>query len=35
MTYTANVALCSEIRKKYTAQGEHHIEYLNVKPSGT
>jgi len=35
MTYTAKVAVCSEIRTKHSTQGEHHIEILNVKPGGT
>jgi len=35
MTYKAKVALCSEIRTKHSTQGEHHVEFLNVKPVGT
>jgi len=35
MTYTAKVAVCSEIRTKHSAQSEHHVEILNVKPGGT
>jgi hypothetical protein len=35
MTYKAEVAVCSEIRKKHSTQSEHHVEYLNVKPGGT
>jgi hypothetical protein len=35
MTYTAKAAVCSEIRKKHSTQSEHHLEYLNFKPSGT
>jgi hypothetical protein len=33
--YKAKVAVCSEIRKKHSAQIEHHVEILNVKPGGT
>jgi hypothetical protein len=32
MTYTAKVAVCSEIRTKYSMQNEHHVEILNIKP---
>ena len=35
MTYKAKVALCSEIRTKHSTQGEHHVEFLNVKPVDT
>ena len=35
MTYTAKVAVCSEIRTKHSEQSEHHVEFLNVKPGGT
>ena len=35
MVYTAEVAACSEIRTKHSAQSEHHVEFLNVKPDGT
>jgi hypothetical protein len=35
MPYTAKVAVCSEICAKHSTQGEHHVEFLNVKPSGT
>jgi hypothetical protein len=35
MTYTAKVAVCSEVRKKHSAQSEDHVEFLNVKPGGT
>jgi len=31
MRYKAKVAFCSEIRTKHSAQGEHHVEFLNVK----
>jgi hypothetical protein len=33
--YTAQVAVCLEIRKKHSTQSEHHVEILNVKPDGT
>jgi hypothetical protein len=35
MMYTAKVVVCSEIRTKHSAQSEHHVEFLNVKPGGT
>ena len=35
MTYTANTAGYTEIRTKHSTQGEHHVEFLNVKPGGT
>jgi hypothetical protein len=28
MTYTAKVAVCSEIRTKHSTQSEHHVEFL-------
>jgi len=34
-TYTAKVAVYSEIRTKHSAQSEHHVEFLYVKPGGT
>jgi len=34
MTYKAKVALCSEIRTKHPTQGEHHVEFFNIKPGG-
>jgi hypothetical protein len=27
MTYTAKIAVCSEIRTKHSTQSEHHIEF--------
>ena len=30
MTYTAKVAVCSEIRTEHSMQSEHHVEFLNV-----
>jgi len=35
MMYKAKVAICSEIRTKYSMQSEHHVEFLNVKPDVT
>jgi len=35
MTYKAKAAVCSEIRTKHSTQGEHPVQLLNVKPSGT
>jgi len=35
MSYTAKVAVCSEIRTKHLTQSEHHVEFLNVKPGRT
>jgi len=35
MMYTANVAVCFEIRKKHSSQSEHHVEFVDVKPGGT
>ena len=35
MLSKAKVAVCSDIRTKHTMQGEHHVEFLNVKPCGT
>ena len=32
MKYKAKVAVCSETRTKHSAQSEHHVEFLNVKP---
>ena len=35
MIYEAKVAVCSDIRTKHTTQGEHRVEFMNVKPGGT
>jgi hypothetical protein len=35
MMYTANVAVSSEIRTKYSKQSEHRVEFLNIEPGGT
>jgi hypothetical protein len=35
MTYKAKVAVCSENRTKHSAQSEHHVQILNIKPDGT
>jgi hypothetical protein len=32
--YKANVAVCSEIRKKLSTQGERRVEFVNVNPCG-
>jgi hypothetical protein len=34
MTYTAKVAVCSQILTKHSTQSEHHVEFLNVKSGG-
>jgi len=34
MMYKAKVAVCSQIRTKHSTQGEHHANFLNVKPGG-
>jgi len=31
MLCKARVAACAEIRTKHSTQGEHHVEFLNVK----
>ena len=35
MMYKAKVALCSEISTKPSTQGEHNIEFFNIKLGGT
>ena len=35
MMYKAKVAVFSDIRAKLSTHGEHHVEFLNVKPGGT
>jgi hypothetical protein len=35
MTYKANFPVCFEMHIKYSTQIEHHVEFFNVKPSGT
>ena len=35
MLSKAKVAVCSDIRTKYSTQSEHHVEFMNVKPIGT
>ena len=35
MEYKAKVAVCSEIRTKHSKQSENHVEFFNIKPSGT
>ena len=34
MMYKAKAAVCSDIRTKHSAQSEHLVERLNVKPGG-
>jgi hypothetical protein len=34
ITHKAKVAVCAEIHTKLSAQSEHHVECLNVKPGG-
>jgi hypothetical protein len=35
MTHKAKVAVCSEIRTENSTQGEHYVQFMNVKPGGT
>jgi len=35
MAYTAKVAVCFEIRTKYSTQSEHHVEFFNLEPGDT
>jgi hypothetical protein len=35
MMYKAKVFVCSKIRMKQLKQSEHHVEFFNVKLSGT
>ena len=35
MLYKAKVAAFSEILTKHSAQNEHHVQFLNIKPGGT
>jgi hypothetical protein len=35
MMYKAKVAVCSDIRKKHSTQSDDHVEFFNVKSSGT
>jgi len=35
MLYKAKAAVCSEILTKHSAQSEHHVEFLYVKPGGS
>jgi hypothetical protein len=34
MMYKAKVAVCPEIRTKYSTHSEHYVEFFNVKPGG-
>ena len=33
--HTTKVDVCFTIRTKHAKQGEHHVEFLNVKRGGT
>ena len=35
MMYQAKVDVCSQIRTKQLTQGEHHVEFFNVKHGDT
>ena len=35
MLYKAKVAVCSDIRTKYSTQSERHVEFFNVELCGT
>jgi hypothetical protein len=35
MIYTAKVAVFSDSRKKHSTQGEHYLEFFNIKTGGT
>jgi hypothetical protein len=35
MMYKAKFAACSETRPEHSTQGEHHVEFFNVKPGDT
>jgi hypothetical protein len=35
MTYTAKVAVYSEVRTKHSTQNELRVEFFNIKPGGT
>jgi len=35
MTYTAKVAVCSEIHTKHSTQSVNNVEFFNIKPGGT
>jgi hypothetical protein len=35
MMYKEKVAVCSEIRTKYSTRSEHDVEILNINPGGT
>jgi hypothetical protein len=34
MMHKAKTAVCPEIRTKHSAQSEHYVEVLSVKPDG-
>ena len=33
--YKVKVTVCAEMRTKHSTQSEQHVEFFNVKPSGT
>jgi len=33
--YKAKVAVCPEIRTKYSTQSEHHVKFFNIELGGT
>jgi hypothetical protein len=35
MMYTAEAAICSEIRTKRSTPSQRHVDFLNFKPGGT
>jgi len=35
MMNKTKAAVCVEIRTKHSTQGEHRVEFVNVKPGGT
>jgi len=35
MMYTAEATVRSDIRTKHSKQGQHHVEFFNVKSGGT
>jgi hypothetical protein len=34
MLYKQKAAVCSQIRTKHSTQGEHNVEFFNIKPGG-
>jgi hypothetical protein len=33
--YKEKVFVCSEIHTKHSTEGEHHVEFLHIRPGGT